>query len=574
MRSTWLFVACVALAGPACGGPKNGTRTTSEHAGTPTKSPRVSQRAQLDLFVFGQILGTVAPCGCTTEPLGGLQYAFGYIEAHSQPGARLILEPGSFLFPDPKGAEAATDEAGWEQANKRAEVLHGRFSKLGEDFVAGLGPTDLSSAQGPEVLAKWPLSRVLSNAKTPPKGVQSSLVRERSGIRIGILQAVSPNHVGHEALGELEDPATALTRELTNTKQSGADLIIVEFLGLRQEAEALAKEVAGIDVLVVGAPRGLDRPRVGSPVARVGKTWLVEPGEKLQTMTHIQITADRKVVAKDLPETATWTRLTPRSQQQRELARAEETLAKVKADPKADPALVARLERQRDDLKAQLEKPHEPTDPVEVLFEQVKVTCHLQADVDAKKALAGYDQTIAAQNKQRFAGVKPPAPTGGAPAYVGTEECANCHDEAYAFWQTTRHAQAFKTLVDANKQFDVNCVGCHVTGFRQPGGSEVVENEGLRDIQCEQCHGPGSLHVEEPTLGGKPNAIEHDAKENVCMQCHTRDHSDTFEYSAYLRDVLGAGHGPQRRELLGEGPTGRELRQAGFEKAGGACAKH
>ncbi len=566
-------MAALVTGGAYCGGTKPSSRTTSEHAGTPTQTPQVSQRAQLDLFLFGQILGTVAPCGCTTEPLGGLQYAFGYIESHSEPGKRLVLEPGSFLYPDPNGAEAATDEASWEQAEKRAEVLHQRFTKLGDDFVGGVGPTDFSSAAGAKALENWPTTRVLTNAKAPPKGTKPHLLQTRAGLDVGILHVVSPNHVGHEALGELEDPATAIKRELPNIQKSGADLVIVQFLGLRPEAEALAKSVPGIDIVVVGAPRGLDRPRVGSPAARVGNTWVVEPGEKLQTVTHIRISAAKEVVA-DLPDSSTWTRLTPRAQQARELERAEEKLAKVKADPSADKGLVTLLENQRDELKAKLDKPHVASDPVEVLFEQVKVTCHLQADVDAKKALVSYDQTIAAQNKKRFTGVRPPEPTDGAPGYVGDEECSTCHEEAFEFWQTTRHAQAFKTLVDANKQYDVNCVGCHVTGFRQPGGSEVVENDGLRNVQCEQCHGPGSLHIEQPELGGRPNAIEHDAKENVCMQCHTRDHSDTFEYTAYLRDVLGAGHGQKRREMLGEGPTGRELRQAGFDKAGGACAKH
>jgi len=534
----------------------------------------VSQRAQLDLFLFGQILGTVAPCGCTTEPLGGLQYAFGYLEAHSKPGNRLVLEPGSLLFPDPKGAEAATDEASWEQANKRADVLHGRLSALGEDVVSGLGPTDLSSAVGAKAIEKRPLPRVLANAAKLPTSVTRHVIRKRAGIDVGITSVVSQNHPGHEALGLLEDPAVALNRELPNMEKAGADLTVVLFLGLRADAEALAKTVPGIDVLMVGAPRGLDRPRVGSPVAKVGSTWLVEPGEKLQTLTHIKISADREVVAAGLPEPLTWTRLTPRAQRVRELERIDEKLVKIKGDAKADPGLIKLLEQQRSELAVKLDRPHVPSEPVEVLFEQVKVTCHLDADTAAKQALGDYDQTIAAQNKKRFAGVTAPAPTDGAPGYVGSEECATCHEEATTFWQTTRHAQAFKTLVDANKQYDVNCVGCHVTGFRKPGGSEVVENEGLRDIQCEQCHGPGSLHIEEPEIGGKPNAIRHDAQENVCMQCHTRDHSDTFEYSAYLRDVLGAGHGAKRREILGPGPTGRELRQAGFAKAGGACAKH
>ena len=124
-----------------------------------------------------------------------------------------------------------------------------------------------------------------------------------------------------------------------------------------------------------------------------------------------------------------------------------------------------------------------------------------------------------------------------------------------------------------NKQFDLSCVGCHVTGFRQPGGSEVVEVAGLEDVQCEVCHGPGSIHAESPEKAGKAFGIRREAAVDVCLGCHTAEHSDTFNYEAYLRDVLGAGHGEGRRSLLGDGPTGRELRAEGLEKAGGACPK-
>ncbi len=112
-----------------------------------------------------------------------------------------------------------------------------------------------------------------------------------------------------------------------------------------------------------------------------------------------------------------------------------------------------------------------------------------------------------------------------------------------------------------------------MTGFRKPGGSEVVEHAGLENIQCETCHGPGSLHAEHPEKAGKPFAIRRDVPAEVCLQCHTPEHSDTFDYEAYLRDILGPEHGDGRRSLLGPGPTGRELRAAALEKAGGACKK-
>ena len=56
---------------------------------------------------------------------------------------------------------------------------------------------------------------------------------------------------------------------------------------------------------------------------------------------------------------------------------------------------------------------------------------------------------------------------------------------------------------------------------------------------------------------------------NQCLeQCHTKEHSDTFQWEAYTRDIVGPGHGEKARAALGDGPTGGQLRKAALEKAG------
>ena len=156
----------------------------------------------------------------------------------------------------------------------------------------------------------------------------------------------------------------------------------------------------------------------------------------------------------------------------------------------------------------------------------------------------------------------------GAPTYVGMDKCEDCHDDAVKFWKKTVHAQAWQTLVDRGQQFDYECIGCHVTGFDKPGGTNLAHNEGLRDVQCEVCHGPASIHVAK---GGeeKPLAVRRNPPQDYCAsQCHTHEHSDTFQYEAYLRDIVGPGHGEDLRKKLGDGPTGHELRKAALDKAG------
>ncbi|HET6582633.1 MAG TPA: multiheme c-type cytochrome [Nannocystaceae bacterium] len=563
-----LFV--IVLAGATCG--DNGTSKPPQDDGT--RTPAVAERAQFDLFVFGRVRGTIAPCGCTTEPLGGLQYSFGMMQKDAEPGAWLAVEPRSFLYPDPKDPEAPADAAGWEQAERKATLLQTRFAKLGDRLVSGVGPLDASSPKGAAALAAHPLPRVAANVTAKP-GVELAahrVSRLKSGgleWKVGVTTAIDPALAGTDALGTVGPAAEAVRREIAAMKAAGAGTTVVLAQGDRKFAEELAKDVDGIDIVVVGIVEGIERQRLGTPPTHLGgKTWVVEPGEQMQTVTRLRLSVETKAGA--VPAAADWTIVPAKAQLEAELARIDERLKKFEADPSADPAFLERLRAERSDVTAKLSGTSEGA--AVAVFEQVKVTCKLPADDEAKQMLAAYDQAIAAANKARFTGVKPPPPKKGKAGYVGVAACADCHEEAVEFWKTTVHAGAWETLVEDNKDLDLSCVSCHVTGWRKPGGSELVEHEGLQDVQCEVCHGPGSLHVEDG--GDDLKHITLKTTSSLCSgECHTPEHSDTFEYDAYMRDILGKGHGENARKALGDGPTGAQLRKAGLEKAGGPCKK-
>lgn len=563
------------LACATCGHPDPAQTTTAGENKGLSVAPVAPPRLVIDIFAFARMLGTIAPCGCTTESLGGLQYAFGYIEANSAATSRLVLEPGSFLFPDPAGPEAPHDTAAWGQAEQRASALQARFAGLGGQLVSGFGPTDISSPSSEQALSTWPMPRVLANSrKLDAHGVLSHRVVRLGDatrwIEAGVTAVVEP---GLTASLGAEPPSEALRRELAAMRAAGVELTVVLLQGSRSTAEQLAREVEGIDLIVVGMPVGLDRTRIGASPARLGGTWVIEPGEQAQTISHLRLEIDAGAIA-ELPRPAMWTLVPTMAAQQQELARLDARLAKFRADPAADRSFIARIEQERAALAGSLERPAPITGAVAVTVEQSKISCHTAAtDADAAAALRRYDNWVATENQKRFAGVQAPKPAKGEASYVGSEQCDACHAEESELWAKTRHAAAYGTLVAANKQFDLSCVGCHVTGFREPGGSEVVENAKLQNIQCEQCHGPGSLHVAVPEKRGKANAIRRATAVDVCKECHTPEHSDTFDHAAYLRDVLGPGHGAERRAALGEGPTGRELRAAGLAAAGGSCKK-
>ena len=122
--------------------------------------------------------------------------------------------------------------------------------------------------------------------------------------------------------------------------------------------------------------------------------------------------------------------------------------------------------------------------------------------------------------------------------YTGSESCRSCHEYAYSKWEQQPHSKAWQTLVKAGSQFDPECVLCHVVGMEYEGGFVSEKKTGhLKNVGCENCHGPGSKHVEsygtEPT--GHPKAN--------CTDCHTPEHSSEYaeKQKYYFKKIIHWG---------------------------------
>jgi hypothetical protein len=124
-------------------------------------------------------------------------------------------------------------------------------------------------------------------------------------------------------------------------------------------------------------------------------------------------------------------------------------------------------------------------------------------------------------------------------SYVGASACASCHASETTQWKGTAHASAFATLLDRRRQGVPGCVRCHVTGYRQPGGYRTLTQNGLRHVQCESCHGPGSRHVDAPA---RENIVR-DPAAAVCLECHDPQHSEmtTANFTDYRGKVTHRG---------------------------------
>ena len=88
-------------------------------------------------------------------------------------------------------------------------------------------------------------------------------------------------------------------------------------------------------------------------------------------------------------------------------------------------------------------------------------------------------------------------------AFAGDSQCAMCHEGESAHWQKTKHAHAYDALVNIAKrptgrQFDGECIVCHTVGYEyKTGYLNEKTTPGLKNVQCEACHGPANLHVAE-----------------------------------------------------------------------------
>ena len=105
------------------------------------------------------------------------------------------------------------------------------------------------------------------------------------------------------------------------------------------------------------------------------------------------------------------------------------------------------------------------------------------------------------------------------PYYVGMEKCKECHSEHVETYSDWKYSKNFRILELREMEHDSRCLPCHTTGYGQPGGFvSVEETPHMKNIQCEACHGPASLHLKAPTVEEHQKTLS--IPENICTKCH------------------------------------------------------
>lgn len=508
------------------------------------------ERPSLTLYFLTDLDGYLEPCGCQTRPLGGIdRVAQAVSSARGHAPTSLFVAAGDIFFEHP-----TVEDRMVFQERERAQTIARVLDSLN---LAAYAPGPADFALGPDTWRALS-SSLHATALAANAGMSRSIIREVSGLRVGIIGVsdfASADGQRVHGAPEATDPITAVRGAISGLRGRDVSLVVVLASVSQRTARAIAAEIPGIDIVVAARHEGSAIP----PPERIGTAYIVTTPNQAKALGAIDLWLNGRGPLADMSDasaTAARERLDARI---REL---DTRLAAWSRDPHVDPAAVATQRTRLESLRAERAAlDHRPSPSSGRFFSArtIEMSPEVTRDTSVQAQLGVFFSSINEHNRQTYATLRaPPAPAGTA-HYVGVNACRGCHQDAYNVWARTPHHSAYRTLELVSKNYNLSCVGCHVTGYRQPGGSEVVQNEGLRDVQCESCHGPGSLHVAATTPALRQSTIRREVPGSFCAsECHTPEHSDHFDYTTYLPRILGPGHGLP----LAPPPSGNTTAQA------------
>ncbi len=244
------------------------------------------QMPAVNIFVTADIEGVFWPRPeprYGNEVVGGLSILKAFLDKQTTPF--LLLEGGNWFAQTPEGT---LSQGGY--FNDLAKNLpYAARLFTAQDLVYGWGSLSqiLKTSKTPFVLSNVTLSK-----GRLPQGTKPWLLTKAGDYQIGIMGLVDTQIIRkQDRLSGLQaaDPIESARAKVALLREKGAQVIIV-LSGLNASEEnslpdkELAEEVEGIDLIISA---GVSQEN--AEMQRIGKTWLIYPGSRLDSVGKIQL---------------------------------------------------------------------------------------------------------------------------------------------------------------------------------------------------------------------------------------------------------------------------------------------
>ncbi len=542
-------VAPATTNGPATASQNTTTGATSTTGTTGKLEPDdVGPRAPA-IFMLSGLKGYTEPCGCTLDVmLGGIDRIAGYIAAARPLYESVYVVDGGDLF-----FETTTlEEHEIPQERAKIAVVSKGLAEIGvqitvpgeRDFALGIDTyfEQLKAAGITPVAANMTISG------------RELIKTQRDGNRlfVGIADPALYKDIKGVKVSDPKKALAALQAEI-----DAADITVLIAHGEVPFAKEMLEAVPGADFALVG-----HKPRETDQVDQIGHGFTLEPYDQGRYLGVLKLFNAEGAAGKPFVD-ARPTSKAELEKVERQIEHVNESINKLPpATVGNEPPVLLSLRARLAKLQARREEIQRaalnvPAEGPSFLWRSIALEPGLPVHEEIERIRDAYNAQLKQLNSGIEREVVPVAK--GAAEFIGTDNCSSCHSGAKAFWDKTAHARAWPTLVDRNKDFDQKCVGCHVVGYDQPGGSVIGKFEydvtldvmgtpselhkSLTNVGCESCHGPGSLHVKSPVNSdGAPQHIIVDPTVEQCSQCHVPEHSPRFRFDVYVDEITGPGH--------------------------------
>ncbi len=444
-------------------------------------------------LLSGNQMGYIEPCGCA-----GLENQKGGLTRRITLLNQLREEKKWNVVPLDVGQNTNESRSDRQQELK-LQMTGSGFSKMGYQAI-GIGPSDvaLSTSELAGIVANFPVVSANVSVFDRATGIVPEYrIISAGGMKIGVTQVVSDAAQKSILAGDIEKQviAKALPPVIEKLKAEKCDYTILLAYALENEAESLAKKYPSFDLVVHGELHG-------DPEREIRKLP-TKPGAKSNYVAGVGYKGMHV------------------------------TVVGLFDDPKSP-----------------------------VKYQRVPLDARFADSEEGLQLLSDYQRELKSAGLEGL-GVLP-KPYAGGREFVGSKTCGECHTKAYEKWLTTPHAHATETIINPKERagiarnHDPECLSCHVTGWNPQqyypyttGYLDLKKSAHLHANGCENCHGPGSKHVEAEGGGTAKPAELSKLRESMrlplanakkkCQECHDLDNSPEFsnegEFERYWEEV-------------------------------------